>query len=152
MSKLSIRNLSPRNWIIVVASFIALVCYFLPWYAFVFSKSIVYDSGSGLTFAVAEMTSSGIRGAPLFATPIAAAISLVLCYAYLRQDRSKKIIPIIQFFLGIVGLVPFVPFYFMMGGASNAEVYISYFFLINVLAMIGIPIGALVSYIEIHRQ
>jgi len=152
MSKLSIKNLSHRNWIIVVASFVALICYFLPWFQVIFGGSIVFDSGSGLSLSLYEMTSSGIRGALLFATPIAAAISLVLCYAYLRQDRSKKIIPIIQFFLGIVGLVPFVPFYFMMGGASNAEVYISYFFLINVLAMIGIPIGALVSYIEIHRQ
>ena len=157
MSSQGIEKLSGRNWIIAVSSFIAIICYFLPWYGHTALGVMFLSRYSGLSLSLVERTASGIPLASFFATIIAAFVCLILCVVYNIQGRNtKKIIPLIQIFFGIMGLVPFVLFYFVIKywqrHTGGGEVWFSYFFMIAILAMIGIIIGAILSYIEIKRH
>lgn len=159
MSSLKIRNLSLKNWIIVVSSFISIICFFLTWHRAIFIDGEVWTSDSGLTFALAGASTSGIPLQSIYATLGAAVISLFLCMMYLRQGReTKKIIPLTQVILGFMGLVPFVLLmlavrYVARRSPSGIVMHwFSYFFFIAILAMIGILVGAILSYIEILRH
>lgn len=154
MSNLNFKNLSFRNWIIIASCFIAIPLFFLPWYAEL-QLGIPKFYDNGLKLALSGASSLGIPLSVFFTTLIAPITCLLLCVFYLKQAKNvKKNIPFIQIILGVIGLVPFVLFMFMIKHASRRgmlQIHLSYFFFITILTMIGIVIGGLLSYIEIKR-
>ena len=155
MSNLNLKNLSFRNWIIIASCFIAIPLFFIPWYAELrLGIPKFYDSG--IKLALSGASTLGIPLSVFFASFIAPIICLIMCVFYLKQAKNvKRIIPLTQSGLGVIGLVPFVLFMFMIGHASRRgmlQIHLSYFFFITILTMIGIVIGGLLSYIEIKRS
>ena len=154
MSSLNYKNLSFRNWIIISSCLIAIVLFFLPWFAELrLGIPKFYDSG--LKLALSATSTSGIPFSVFFATLIAPIICLISSMMYLKQaENVNKYITLVQIVLGVIGIVPFVLFIYMLKHAArrgNLQIYLSYSFWITILAMIGIVIGALLSYIEIKR-
>jgi hypothetical protein len=158
MSSSIIKNLSLGNKIIVISSIVAIIFYFFPWLATVTPGGITLQMESGLEIALPGINKElGISMFNLslqvvFATLIAAIFCLILCLTYLIKGRStKKIVPITQFILSLIGLLPFIILMFEVRNWTGVTVVSSYFFWITILAMIGILIGSILSYIEINR-
>jgi hypothetical protein len=153
MSGLSHRNLSLRNWIIIISCLIAIALFFLPWWS-QSQMGIRYFLDTGLELAKSGRSTSGIPFAVFFATLIAPIVCLFSCVVYLKQAKNI-FFPLAQIALGVIGLVPFVLLIFIIKHAirrgGGSQFWFSYAFIATIIALFGIVIGALLSYVEIKR-
>jgi len=149
--KPSLSNLTAGNWITVIAGCLFIVSLFLDWTSapgFLFA--IVHKGIAFMKFG--RGTASGLPYLYFF-TLLAAIGCICLCLPFLKQQNrgNYKVIPIIQIFLSVLGLLPFVLLRLeLKTWRPVGQIEIGG--RLAIVAAVGLLIGAIVTWTEIRQQ